>query len=238
MFCDQSPFCKNRNRQQFQLMKLVFSTVFTSHFTQEEIIVKSLFFINRLLYYWLLKNLKLTQQKQTCSSKLNTIRQFNMKTKASLGLTNWSQKSLGFTDFMSCVLLLPICLFTGLLDYCFLLIASLSHTVYSSYTHTHNRLMALCPRVHSPTLTHPDHQTFFINFLHLIQSIASVHFKYSKYCTCGICHQRVIVWLCVHSCRNWDVVAHPATAECFSSSAVLHCIAVYARESTISHACS
>jgi len=136
MFCDQSPFCKNRNHQQFQLMKLVFSTVFTSHFTQEEIIVKSLFFINRLLYYWLLKNLKLTQQKQTCSSKLNTIRQFNMKTKASLGLTNWSQKSLGFTDFISCVLLLPICLFTGLLDYCFFIDCQfVSHCLFNIHTH-------------------------------------------------------------------------------------------------------
>ena len=50
------------------------------------------------------------------------------------------------------------------------------------HTRTHNRLMALCPvlpgwasyqKEHSPTHTHPDHQTSFINFLHLLRSIAS-----------------------------------------------------------------
>jgi len=30
---------------------------------------------------------------------------------------------------------------------------------------------------HSPTHTHPDHQTSFINFLHLLRSIASSSFK-------------------------------------------------------------
>jgi len=54
-------------------------------------------------------------------------------------------------------------------------------------THTHNRLMAFCPglprsgttqvgcyqKKHSPTHTHPDQQTSFINFLNLLRSIAS-----------------------------------------------------------------
>jgi len=46
--------------------------------------------------------------------------------------------------------------------------------------HTDDRLTALCPglpglhrKKHSPTHTHRDHQTSFINFLHLLQSIAS-----------------------------------------------------------------
>ena len=51
-------------------------------------------------------------------------------------------------------------------------------------THTHNRLTVVGPtwvsryqKKHSPTLTHPGHRTFFINFLHLQRSIASSVFS-------------------------------------------------------------
>ena len=49
-------------------------------------------------------------------------------------------------------------------------------------THTHNRLTALClglpgGTVPIPTHTHPGHQTSFINFFHLVQSIASSLFN-------------------------------------------------------------
>ena len=48
-------------------------------------------------------------------------------------------------------------------------------------SHTHNHLTALWSRTnrvgryqkkHSPTYTHPDHQTSFLKFLHLLRSIA------------------------------------------------------------------
>ena len=58
---------------------------------------------------------------------------------------------------------------------------------YYNHTHTHtqpfNRLTAQVNRVgryqkkHSPTHTHPDHWTSFINFLHLWRSIASSVFS-------------------------------------------------------------
>ena len=51
----------------------------------------------------------------------------------------------------------------------------------NSHTYTHNRLMAFGlglpgqagTRRNSPTHTHPDHRTHFINFLHLLRSTAS-----------------------------------------------------------------
>ena len=55
-----------------------------------------------------------------------------------------------------------------------------------THTHTHNRLTAVGPglpglagtRRNSPTHTHPDHRTSFINFLHLLRSIASSVFSF------------------------------------------------------------
>ena len=52
-----------------------------------------------------------------------------------------------------------------------------------AHTHTHNRLTAGTTRggryqkKHSPTHTHPDNQTSFINFFHLLWSIASSMFS-------------------------------------------------------------
>ena len=48
--------------------------------------------------------------------------------------------------------------------------------------HTHNHLSGTTQvgqyqKKHSPTHTHPDHQTSFINFLHLLRSIASSLFN-------------------------------------------------------------
>ena len=51
--------------------------------------------------------------------------------------------------------------------------------VYRGYRHTHKGLWSgttrvdRCQKKHSPTHTHPDHQTSFINFLHLQRSTAS-----------------------------------------------------------------
>jgi len=60
-----------------------------------------------------------------------------------------------------------------------------------SFAHTHtlfSDLLSGTARVgqyqkkHSPTHTHPDHQTSFINFLHLLRSIASSLFSLHNLC--------------------------------------------------------
>ena len=61
-----------------------------------------------------------------------------------------------------------------------------THARTHTHTHTHNRLTAVglgqpgvgrYQKKQSPTHTHPGHRTSFINFLHLLQSIASSVFS-------------------------------------------------------------
>jgi len=62
----------------------------------------------------------------------------------------------------------------------------ISRPTVNTHTHTHQPFNALWSgnarvsryqKKHSPTHTHPDHWTSFINFLHLLRSIASTLFS-------------------------------------------------------------
>ena len=48
-----------------------------------------------------------------------------------------------------------------------------THACTHACTHTYTPRVGRYQKKHSPTRTHPDHRTHFINFLHLLRSIAS-----------------------------------------------------------------
>ena len=77
--------------------------------------------------------------------------------------------------------------------------------VLLTHTHTHTQpysgllswttWMSQYQKKHSPTYTHPDHQTSFINFLHLLQSIASSLFSLRAWQSCSTTSLQVLFGL-------------------------------------------
>jgi len=80
---------------------------------------------------------------------------------------------------------------------------------------------------HSPTRTHPDHQTFFINFLHLLRSVASSLFNFSPGpLWSSLVWDLLLNTSCISSPNHLLFAAHAHTTACFAVVPMLCCLFV------------